>query len=48
LGADGFARFLRVYLSGNGNFTRDRRKWQEGITVPQIMDEIKKRREKTA
>jgi hypothetical protein len=24
LGADGFARFLRVYLAGTGNFTRDR------------------------
>jgi hypothetical protein len=48
LGADGFARFLRVYLAGTGNFTRDRRKWQKGIAVQQIMEDIKKRRENPA
>jgi LDH2 family malate/lactate/ureidoglycolate dehydrogenase len=45
LGAGGFARFLRVYRPGSGDFTRDRHKWQEGITVQQIVEDIKKRRE---
>jgi len=45
LGVDGLARFLRVYRPGVGDFTRDRHKWQEGITVQQIVDDIKKRRE---
>jgi LDH2 family malate/lactate/ureidoglycolate dehydrogenase len=47
LGPDGLARFLRVYRPGSGNYTRDRHKWQQGITVRQIAEEIKKRREKT-
>jgi hypothetical protein len=47
LGAGGFARFLRIYRPGSGDFTRDRHKWQEGITVRQITEDIKKRREKT-
>jgi hypothetical protein len=48
LGAGGFARFLRVYRPGGGDYTRDRHKWQQGITVQQIVEDIKKRREKTA
>ena len=48
LGASGFARFLRVYRPGSGDYTRDRDKWQQGITVQQIAEDIKKRREKTA
>jgi hypothetical protein len=48
LGAGGFARFLRIYRPGSGNYTQDRHKWQKGITVPQIVEAIKKRREKTA
>jgi len=45
LGAGGFARFLRVFHTESGDYTRDRHKWQKGITVQQIADEIKKRRE---
>ena len=48
LGLGGFARFLRVYRPGTGDYTRDRRKWQRGITVQEIMEDIKKRRENTA
>jgi len=31
LGAGGFARFLRIYRPGSGDYTRDRHKWQQGI-----------------
>jgi hypothetical protein len=48
LGAGGFARFLRVYRPGTGDYTRDRHKWQKGLSVRQITEDIKKRREKTA
>jgi len=48
LGAGGFARFLRVYRPGSGDYTRDRQKWQQGITVQQIREDIKKRRENPA
>lgn len=48
LGAGGFARFLRIYRPGSGDYTRDRNKWQKGIAVQQIVEDIKKRREKTA
>lgn len=48
LGAGGFARFLRVYRPGSGDYTRDRHKWQKGITVRQIEEDIKKRRENPA
>lgn len=29
LGADGLARFLRLYRSGDGDYTHDRKEWQE-------------------
>jgi hypothetical protein len=48
LGAGGLARFLRVYRPGSGDYTRDRHKWQQGITVQQIAADIKKRRENPA
>jgi hypothetical protein len=48
LGAGGLARFLRVYRPGSGNYTRDRHKWQQGITVQQIVEDIKGRRENPA
>jgi hypothetical protein len=48
LGAGGFARFLRVYRPGSGDYTGDRHKWQKGLSVRQITQDIKKRREKTA
>ena len=35
LGPYGYARYLRTYRSGSGDYTRDRHKWQKGITVQQ-------------
>ena len=49
LGAIDFARFLRVYRPASGrDYTRDRHKWQKGITVNQIMEQIKERRKESA
>jgi hypothetical protein len=46
LGTGGVARFQRVYRPGTGDYTRDRRQWLNGTSVQQIMEDIKKRREK--
>lgn len=44
LGVDGLARFLRVYRSGSGNYTRDRHRWLEGATIEDIMADVERRR----
>ena len=37
LGADGFARFLRLNRSGRGDYTRDRLEWQKSLAVDGIV-----------
>ena len=44
LGLDGLARFLRLYRSGAGDYTRDRHRWLEGATIQEIMAEVERRR----
>jgi len=44
LGVDGLARFLRLNRSGPDDYTRDRTHWQEGLTLDEILDSIKRRR----
>jgi hypothetical protein len=41
LGPDGLARFLRLNRSGSGDYTRDRAAWQKGLTVDQIVENIR-------
>jgi hypothetical protein len=48
LGADGLARFLRLYRSGSGDYTRDRHGWLEGSTIQEIMAEIERRNKPAA
>jgi hypothetical protein len=43
LGLDGLARFLRIYRSGTGDYTRDRHRWLEGATIQEIMAEMERR-----
>ena len=43
LGLDGLARFLRLYRSGSGDYTRDRHRWLEGVTIQEIMAEVERR-----
>jgi len=43
LGLDGLARFLRLYRSGPGDYTRDRRRWLDGATNREIMAEVDRR-----
>ena len=44
LGIDGLARFLRLDRFHAGDYTEDRAKWQENLTVAQIVDSIRQRR----
>ena len=43
LGIDGLARFLRLYRSGSGDYTRDRHQWLDGATIQEIMAEVERR-----
>ena len=45
LGVDGLARFLRLDRFGSGDYTKDRMQWQKDLTVEQIVDSIKRRRQ---
>ena len=40
LGLDGLARFLRLYRPGPGDYTRDRHRWLDGVTIREIMAEV--------
>jgi hypothetical protein len=40
---DGFARFLRLYRSGSGDYNHDRQRWLNGATIQEIMAEIERR-----
>jgi len=42
LGLDGLARFLRLYRSGSGDYTRDRHRSLEGATIQEIMAEVER------
>lgn len=40
LGLYGYARFLRLYRPGTGDYTRDRHKWQQGLTIEDIRRQL--------
>jgi hypothetical protein len=40
LNVEEFARFLRLYRVGSGDYTRDRHLWLDGITVDDIAKEL--------
>ena len=44
LGADGFARYLRLHRSGHGDYTRDRDEWQKDLSLDQILESIRAHR----
>jgi hypothetical protein len=41
LGAEGFARFLRLYRSGRGNYTEERDQWLKSVTSDEIVEQIR-------
>lgn len=40
LGAEGFARFLRLYRSGRGDYTLERAQLLNGVTIDDIIGQI--------
>ena len=45
LGAAGLGRFLLLHRSGPGNYTRDRDQWHKDLTLDQILQSIRERRQ---
>ena len=43
LGAEGFARFLRLYRAGRGDYTKERHQLLKGITIDEIVEQIRSR-----
>ena len=39
LGPQGFARFLRLYRSGQGDYTSDRHQWLKNVSVEEIAEQ---------
>lgn len=46
LGPHGLARFLRFARSGEGDYTSNRNKWLEGVSVHEITEQKPPRRER--
>jgi len=44
LGYVGMVRFLHQFDEGSGDYTKERHQWQDGLTVVDIMAQIKERR----
>ena len=42
LGPLGMARYLRMHGAGNSNYTRDRHKWLDHLTIDQVIEEARK------
>jgi hypothetical protein len=42
LGPIGMAEFMRQFDSGYGDYTKERHKWLDGLTIEDISHEIKK------
>ena len=40
LGLAGYARFLRLFCSGRGDYTADRHQWLSGLTLEDIQREL--------
>ena len=43
LGITGFIRFIQEFETGEGDYTKDRHKWQDKYIVEKIVEEIKKK-----
>ena len=46
LGPVDFARFIQQFERGQGDYTRDRGQWLDGLTVEQVVQIIEQRRGK--
>ncbi|MCY7321378.1 MAG: hypothetical protein LH660_06145 [Phormidesmis sp. CAN_BIN36] len=44
LGYVGMVRFLSQFDAGSGDYTKERHQWQDGLTVADLVTQIKERR----
>jgi hypothetical protein len=44
LGPVGMVRFLQQYETGSGDYTAERRKWLDDLTIEEIVEAIERRR----
>lgn len=44
LGPVGTIRFFQQYETGTGNYTEERHRWLDGLSVKEIVERIEKRR----
>ncbi|WNZ26290.1 hypothetical protein HJG54_28025 [Leptolyngbya sp. NK1-12] len=44
LGYVGMVRFLHQFDAGSGDYTKERHQWQDGLTVADLVLQIKERR----
>lgn len=47
LGPEGFARFLRLYRSGHGDYTKERHELLKGLSIDEIVEQIRSRRSRS-
>ena len=40
LGLGGYARFLRTFCSGKGDYTAERHQWQKDLTLDDILQQL--------
>ena len=43
LGAEGFTRFLRLYRSGRGDYTKERHQLLKGVAIDEVVQQIRSR-----
>ena len=43
LGPAGLIRFLQLFESGEGDYTKDRHKWLGGRSIDEIVDDVRQR-----
>lgn len=46
LGPLGLVRFLQQFETGDGDYTKERERWLKGLSVQDIISEIKSKRKK--
>ncbi|MFH1108265.1 MAG: hypothetical protein V1790_03575 [Planctomycetota bacterium] len=44
LGPAGAIRFLQQYDAGRGDYTRQRHRWLDGVTIDEVVTDIERRR----
>ncbi|MBD1824764.1 hypothetical protein H6F51_20045 [Cyanobacteria bacterium FACHB-DQ100] len=48
LGVVGMVRFLQQFDQGSGNYTRDRDQWLKDVTVADVIEQIRRERDRAA